>query len=82
VVSDSVGEVISFSFSVCVGLVLSGMVMLLLRFDSLLSFGILYFSAHVPRLGTIDKLMGVARLHLFLPPFSPLVSWSARGLDV
>src|SRR5882724_6858662 len=83
VVSDSVEGVISFSFSIFVGLVLSGMVMWLLRWlVSLLAVGILCFSACVPRLGTIDKSMGVARLSPFLPPFFPLEFWPSRGIDV
>jgi len=71
VISDSVEGVISFSFSILVGLVLSGMAMWLLRWlISLLAVGVLCFSACVPRLGTIDISMGVARLHPSLPHFS------------
>src|SRR5882724_8574433 len=66
VVSSSAGVIVSFSVSV--GLVLSGMVIWLLRWlVSLLTVGILCFSVHVPRLGTMDKSVGVARLHPSLP---------------
>src|SRR5882724_6999473 len=83
VVSESVGENAPFSISISVGLVLSGVVMWLLRWlILLLSFGILCFSAHVPKLGTIDKSMGVARFFPSLLPFFPLVFWPTRGLDM
>src|SRR5882724_11797483 len=67
--------------SISTGLVLSAMIMLR-WFISLLSVGVLCFSAHVPRLGTIELSMGVARLCPSLPPFCPLAFWPTRGLDV
>src|SRR5882724_10204154 len=70
VVSESVGEVILFLISVFMGLVLSGIVMWFLRWlVSFLSLGVLCLSAHVPRLGTIDKSVAVARFRLSIPPF-------------
>src|SRR5882724_5490487 len=73
VVSEFVGEVIMFLVSVLMGLVLSGVVMFILRWlVSFLPLGILCLSAHVPRLGTFDKSVGVARFRLSIPPFFPL----------
>src|SRR5882724_1098189 len=74
VVSEFVGEVYLFLVSVFMGLVLSGIVMWVLRWlVSFLSLGVLCLSACVPRLGTIDKSVGVARFCLSVPPFCPLV---------
>ena len=73
VVSEFVGEVILFLVSVFMGLILSGVVMFILRWlFSFLLLGVLCLSAHVPRLETLDKSVGVARFCLSIPPFCPL----------
>src|SRR5882724_10174526 len=73
VVSKFVGEVVLFLVLVFMGLVLSGMIMFILRWlVSFIPLGILCLSARVPRLGTFDKSVGVARFRLSISPFCPL----------